>query len=956
MALSQSLTGYAETPVAGEDTRVQAPSAFSTGFFEKRTAERGITGAPKEKTEDESERPLKAPDEPWSPKTVEEKVAAQQAEVKAHRERRQKFYETVTKHPRYEEFKNLMASQQELKVARKEVKSRCAESTSHSCQKQQEVLKAWEADNEAKRQEMAEVFGEAVSQYGRASADLAKAETQLGILRTFGNEVSRCEGSPENIHQCAQSRWDGARSPGGLRTVLEDTVLFDRYDGGEVPVEATEKNTDGWKGITITPLGQPGGEKELRTIEVPPPDLGGVLVGFDGRSLAEAFEFARNAYVPETELEESWKEIHLQSVPHENVDALVIVSMAALTREASAYTQQWETLPEALRYPGRMARLRGVVVVPSSGDVVLVGGQDESIDSEQYLSIDDLIVAFRAALQQDQTPGVSIDPDPEDFFRPHVPRVLGVPADSGFARTLLDTDYRMKQILYDAAKLNIPDLSSTITRENLATAQQVARQGNSLGSRFWLYPIRPFPGSILMTPDQTTVMFQNGVQVLTEETLFTQKGVVGAGKTLEPDQRIAMAFTRNYRALTLQEPLFRKTEGLFDLVFAANLLKEHSERMPWLESFAGLPYRRVSIPENFAPFSRDYSFGAATVRVCGGVRIQNRINASSLLQVNQTSLRRIRQVAMALSESGEVSASVPDTSIRLASIDYDEWDRETLNTLKIVKELTQGRYESAHGTIQGLLGENPYNPYLHLMKAVALQGQMEFEAAEQSAHQALVLGGKDRLVTASVAVTLADLYTCQGQPDRAMAEIEQALRTESDNPWLHFMQAELLWQFGKKAEARQAFRRATNLAPALALPYASQAMLEAQEGYLFRAKKLAKKAYFLAPGNPDIQADLALMDMFLRQVDEGEFLAREVLEHPGSMPHTRFKSHFALALGSAVRGNWEAMEAHTDQALAILPNNAELLTVAAEWAEEMGNRSLAQKYFEQARRLLPGSP
>src|SRR5207253_15180 len=118
-----------------------------------------------------------------------------------------------------------------------------------------------------------------------------------------------------------------------------------------------------------------------------------------------------------------------------------------LLEQAERHRDRWDALPAEVRTPGGLARVHGFFLSPSGDDLLLLGRRDAL---GPPLEIDDLIVAVRAVWKEGRAPTCSLDPDPEDIKAnragPQKVRLIDVPRDCGFARTMLDADYAMKKV------------------------------------------------------------------------------------------------------------------------------------------------------------------------------------------------------------------------------------------------------------------------------------------------------------------------------------------------------------------------------------------------------------------------------------------------------------------------------------------------------------------------------
>jgi len=260
-----------------------------------------------------------------------------------------------------------------------------------------------------------------------------------------------------------------------------------------------------------------------------------------------------------------------------------------------------------------ITRLTGYVIDRKSRDIVLVGAVDPSLPP---LHLEDLVVAMRNAwivygktkggIRYYSDPGCSIDPDPRvlcelhalqaepiDFSnddalraasdkwneigrRPQSVRVMGVPFDSQFARTMVDADYYMKRLVNGSVKLGIDgfrslsDLHADARREQMRTHTESDEPQTSM-NRFWFSP-----GEVTYEQQDSAVVLRScTVKLLTEEEFLNSKGgISGMGRPDALAGTFARQFTECYDEIALQRPIYRQLQGLFAFVAIARLMKE----------------------------------------------------------------------------------------------------------------------------------------------------------------------------------------------------------------------------------------------------------------------------------------------------------------------------------------------------------------------------------------------
>ena len=147
------------------------------------------------------------------------------------------------------------------------------------------------------------------------------------------------------------------------------------------------------------------------------------------------------------------KQAYESSRPLRRIDSPTVVSLKTVVEKAEKFAGRWDELPPELRRPGNLVRINGFILLPQQKDILLLGTSDPQAPA---LDLDDLIIAVRAVWKEHNTPACSLDPDPDDMAAgragPQRVRLLGVPRDSGFAKTMLDADYDMKRITSGAVR------------------------------------------------------------------------------------------------------------------------------------------------------------------------------------------------------------------------------------------------------------------------------------------------------------------------------------------------------------------------------------------------------------------------------------------------------------------------------------------------------------------------
>lgn len=281
--------------------------------------------------------------------------------------------------------------------------------------------------------------------------------------------------------------------------------------------------------------------------------------------------------------------------PLVEVEKPVLISLNRLYEALRPYASSdatWASLPEALRYPGAIARIQGFVQDAERKDVWLIGNKADSTMAR--LDVDAIILALRIVWRDDKVPMVSLDRQLDDPASPNVPRIIALPPDSVVARTMLDADYLLKNILHGTVPTRVDGYRSLT---NL-----VETSGNpdlNFVARFWFQPAPLAPASIRRSASRRTFIYNVDLQVLTESMLPAGGALSGAARaSSDSTEQAALLFTRNLAKITAShdadpQRLIERLRGIADAVALAKLLRHFSVDAARLADLAGLPSRRL---------------------------------------------------------------------------------------------------------------------------------------------------------------------------------------------------------------------------------------------------------------------------------------------------------------------------------------------------------------------------
>ncbi|MGE0376495.1 MAG: DUF1598 domain-containing protein [Planctomycetaceae bacterium] len=282
------------------------------------------------------------------------------------------------------------------------------------------------------------------------------------------------------------------------------------------------------------------------------------------------------------------------------------VSLMRLERECERRLEAGGAIDEDLRYLAGLQRIDFLFVDPQRADLVIAGPAEGFVPDaagrmvglttgRPPLRLDDLIVALRSAGSGATAIGCSIDPEPArlaqmqeyvahnstetspagaarryermaEVLGPQQISVFGVPADSHFALTLVEADFRMKRMSLGIEPSGVRGLKSHLSL--------VTPGGNSI-QRWWFTPL--YDG-LSTTPDRTAFQLAGQrVQLHAQEEIATPDGERSdAPVTRASTHTFARMFTENFPQLAERSPLFAELQNLFDLAIVAALIQQES--------------------------------------------------------------------------------------------------------------------------------------------------------------------------------------------------------------------------------------------------------------------------------------------------------------------------------------------------------------------------------------------
>lgn len=288
-----------------------------------------------------------------------------------------------------------------------------------------------------------------------------------------------------------------------------------------------------------------------------------------------------------------------------------LVSLVKLEQRIDECLTGGKPIPDEVFYLAGLQRIDHVFVFPDDKDLVIAGpaegfvpdavGRMIGVESGRpALRLDDLAVALRTLVKSREV-GCSIDPVPErlaalqkfvqaggpssvaavearfkqmdDILGLQDVRVDGVPAETHFALSLIEADYRMKRISIGLENPGVKGLKSHLA--------MIGAGGNTI-QRWWFVPLYD---AIYRSDDGLAYQFEGQrVQLLSQEEMSDAQGNRSAAATTRlSTQAFAKQFTEKYPELADRSPIFAELQSLIDLaVLAALIQKERlDQQVDW---------------------------------------------------------------------------------------------------------------------------------------------------------------------------------------------------------------------------------------------------------------------------------------------------------------------------------------------------------------------------------------
>lgn len=622
---------------------------------------------------------------------------------------------------------------------------------------------------------------------------------------------------------------------------------------------------------------------------------------------------------------------------------LVSISLKSLVARAERFKSDWSNLPGDLRHPGPITRIRGFAI--TGDDILLIGSREPGAP---VLEIDDLVVGMQSVWKENAIPVVSLDPDPADIEGDPRVRIQGVPEDSAFALSMLEADYAMKKIMAGVDRVDVPGYRTL--------KDALSQTDRTFISRFWLYPVQPRLGDILVSADNSSAVFSGAVRVLSEEMLNLKEGLVGTGEAFLPAEEAADSFTAHYDEIASLKPVFRRLQSLFDVVLVARIWHMRGLESPLLERLCALPHRAVKIPGTYRSIRvvvrRD---AQQEYYIHGGVQAKVGAGRRTWLDLDDSGLGTLRQYAQRVSESGETSTRLPELSLNAVAPSVRP-DSSSRDFTAAVTSLFRGDLNAALAAADRLVAQDDLNAEALVVRALIQLRRADYALAREDAQKARAIDPGDREAAAAAGEILFQCAWMQGDAEGALREMESSLRDDFQRASGQVSRGEALLLLDRPEEAKKAFLKAVELDPASALAYARLAQLELTQGRTLAAKPWVQKAQALDAKLPAVRIASAQWELATVRPDLAEKIAGEVWDNQATDPATRLQALAILAAISASREKWNNVDAYVSLMGQLSAGSPEVLVAAAEIAIQWGERERASTYMDQAVKLAPQHP
>jgi tetratricopeptide (TPR) repeat protein len=403
---------------------------------------------------------------------------------------------------------------------------------------------------------------------------------------------------------------------------------------------------------------------------------------------------------------------------------VVLVSLGNLMRRLAGSKSGQASMHKM----GGLTRVHGLVLVPETKDVVLVGSVKKGTPP---VGLDNLCIALRHVWKEGGTPRISLDGDVTNPLAPQKVRVSGIPKNSRFAHIMLEADYLAK-------KLGLGDAGTGVNIPSLITIQKaLERHPTGLSSsRLWLTPVQPREGDIQVSSQEDIVLFETGVHILSEKMHIVNSCYVGAGVIEAAHGEVCESLTKHYQQIADQNPVFAQLQGLFDLVLLSKLLYHLGVDWPVLGQAAGLPVPAWKTPDSYPAIVMDYydKHKHRPMKLSGGVVVHNYLGLQHQLHYDTSTQTRLRMEAKRLSQGGKIAATIKN--IRLVLVAPSGGNRYLHEAMKV---LAAGNYARAENLLNKVIEDDPYHGEAYVQRSHARVNLKKMRGAQRDLDKAIEL-------------------------------------------------------------------------------------------------------------------------------------------------------------------------------------------------------------------------
>jgi len=331
------------------------------------------------------------------------------------------------------------------------------------------------------------------------------------------------------------------------------------------------------------------------------------------------------------------------------------ISLKKLDAQVREIVEQFEVLPDAIRYMGGLTSIEYIVAVPEENDLLLIGPAEGwqsdtagnvvgSQTGQSVLALEDFLTVLRLWNQPvvPRTLACSIEPTLEtttklarlnqqftnvsannadayaaaleEAYGDNPITMIGMPASSRFARVLVAADFKMKRMALGLEPSQVRNIPSYVSL--------VSTSRPNISPRFWL-----LPEYAAMTHDSTKLTWRLGdlrIRALSHDDYLSPQ------RNRNTD-RAALVWCRNmeenYDTLAKMQPVFGELRNNMRLALAAalmrqeNLLQKANCNLTILLDETKLKLVDYPEPKSVEFRSVKSQSGFSTIVACGGVEI-----------------------------------------------------------------------------------------------------------------------------------------------------------------------------------------------------------------------------------------------------------------------------------------------------------------------------------------------